>query len=735
MKKEPAEICIIVDGLVMEHVMKNHKADLCRSVGSEVYTKRTTSKDDGIKVQACFSRRPDIPNQSEIFQSYYSEFIRKEASVDVKDKSVSDLADSLSVTVHVDPLGTKAVVIGRKPDVEKFLDTTDKDSYIQAEIELPPEKIKLLKSTGCLEELEKILSLKIETGPEKIRVVGPEPKIARLESKLNLKMQNITSSSEKVTDSVWRYLQNQKIFLKISSLMETHKVIFTVSQINKTINVHGMSQKDLSKGIERFKQIVVEEQVPLNESEASFIMGKKGSQLVDELLSSRNFILLDRSQNSFKFTGLANECFAAKEQLAKVLKENAFLTKFIPFSLGKTKAVLTICKERIDNLLQKSGNQQVSVNKSEDNCSIKVTGYGQVVCNIAEQIEAVSKVIKREDLVFQRPGLSKVIELDSSKHIISSLEKDKNVVIIQKDQDREGTIPREEIEREYDIVTDLGSSTLICTYQRSGDVGLSVYKGDITMHKADIIVNPANSRLWLGGGVAGAILSAGGNSIQDECDRYVREYGNLCDGEVITTGAGKLSCKKIIHAVGPSWPRDTREIGEQELSQNRKMSIEALTEVMVNVLEEAEKEECHVLAVPAISSGVFGFPKDRCAEILITVARDRLQASKFHNLREVHFVNNDDPTVKEFSEKFTTYFGKKPGFICFMSKNNLRKRPVKSVRKKAIDFAAKKDEGMQQRNSDFMPNLDKEVAKSSSPNGITMELVVGDLGKVAVYIS
>jgi len=112
LKKEPSEILINVDGLVMEYLMKNHKADLCKRVGSEVYTKKTTSNDGSVQIQACFSRSPNISNQCEIFQSYYNEFISKEASVDVNDKSMLDLASKLSVKVHVNSPGSRAVVIG-----------------------------------------------------------------------------------------------------------------------------------------------------------------------------------------------------------------------------------------------------------------------------------------------------------------------------------------------------------------------------------------------------------------------------------------------------------------------------------------------------------------------------------------------------------------------------------------------------------------------------------------------
>jgi O-acetyl-ADP-ribose deacetylase len=77
---------------------------------------------------------------------------------------------------------------------------------------------------------------------------------------------------------------------------------------------------------------------------------------------------------------------------------------------------------------------------------------------------------------------------------------------------------------------------------------VKVCKGDITRAKTDAIVNAANGALMLGGGVAGAIRRAGGRSIQEECDVYVREHGGLDDGQVAPTGAGKLECKYIIHA-------------------------------------------------------------------------------------------------------------------------------------------------------------------------------------------
>ena len=732
--KEPAEILINVNGLIMKHLLKMHKSDLCQRVGSEVYTKKSRSSVGSVIIQASFARRPDIPNQTEIFQSYYSEFICKEVSVEVKDTSLLYLANSLCVKIHTDPSSSKTVIIGRKHDVAKFLEATVKGSSTESDIELPPEKIRLLQSTRYLADLEKSLSVKIEVDQEKLRVVGSESSIARLESKLILKMQNIVHGNVPITDSIWNCLQNQNIFLKVSNLMQNHGVVVTVSKVIKTINFLAMSPKDLSNGIERFKQTVIEKEVTLSESEASFIMGQKGSQIIKTLLSSKKFVLSERSKKSLKFAGLADECSAAKEKLNKVLRENAFLTKLFPFSIGKTKAILTICKERIDNLLEEHSDYEVSVNESKDKCSIKVAGYGKAVNYVAKQIEALAKGVRKEDLVFHRPGLSKVMELESTRNMMRSLEQEKEIVIIRKEEDEKGTIFEEEIEREGGVAPNICSSTLICTYQRRGDVSLSVYKGDITKHKADIIVNPANRNLLLGGGVAGAILSEGGNSIQDECNRYVREYdGYLRDGQVATTGAGKLSCRKIIHVVGPQWQSSTKAIGEQELTQDRKMSMEALAEVMVNVLEEAEKEDCRVLAVPAISSGIFGFPKTLCAETLINTTMDRLQRSRFRCLKEVHFISVDDPTVEAFSKKFTTSFCKKPGFKHYKNEEDQKKSSNNSARRKPTDSVKKNvHRRRQQRMPDTMPKLNRKAANARSTNGIEIELVIGSLGKVTV---
>lgn len=123
--------------------------------------------------------------------------------------------------------------------------------------------------------------------------------------------------------------------------------------------------------------------------------------------------------------------------------------------------------------------------------------------------------------------------------------------------------------------------------------------GDITDLATDAIVNAANTRLILGGGVAGAIRRRGGPAIQAECDRI---GGTFVGGAVITTG-GNLPARYVIHAVGP-------QMGEGD-------EDEKLKNATLNSLKVAEKHQLTSLAFPAISTGIFGFPIDRAAQIML----------------------------------------------------------------------------------------------------------------------
>jgi len=136
---------------------------------------------------------------------------------------------------------------------------------------------------------------------------------------------------------------------------------------------------------------------------------------------------------------------------------------------------------------------------------------------------------------------------------------------------------------------------------------LKLVEGNIVLLDAEAVVNAANSSLILGGGVAGAIRSYGGPSIQEECNKI----GPIQVGEAVATNAGNLKAKYVIHAAGP-----VSGEGEEE---------EKLRNATLNSLKIAEERKIKDIAFPAISTGIFGFPLQRCSEIMLKEAMEFLE--------------------------------------------------------------------------------------------------------------
>jgi len=157
---------------------------------------------------------------------------------------------------------------------------------------------------------------------------------------------------------------------------------------------------------------------------------------------------------------------------------------------------------------------------------------------------------------------------------------------------------------------------------------LELTQGDITDLDTDAIVNAANTALQLGGGVAGAIRRKGGPKIQEECNRI---GGTRVGGAVMTTG-GNLEAKYVIHAVGP------RHGEEHEDAK--------LKDATLNCLILADKNNLKSIAFPAISTGIFGFPKDRCATIMLSTTVAYLQGPT--KLEKVVYCLYDQKTFEIF---------------------------------------------------------------------------------------
>ncbi len=165
---------------------------------------------------------------------------------------------------------------------------------------------------------------------------------------------------------------------------------------------------------------------------------------------------------------------------------------------------------------------------------------------------------------------------------------------------------------------------------------IEIFKGDITKLKVDAIVNAANSSLLGGGGVDGAIHRAAGPKLLEEC----RKLNGCKTGEAKITKGYNLPANFVIHTVGPVW--NGGNYNEDEL----------LTNCYLNSLKLAVENKIKSIAFPAISTGVYGFPLERAAQIAIKTVNKFIQSDK--SIQKIIFVCFDDRTYQTYKINFVS---------------------------------------------------------------------------------
>ena len=165
---------------------------------------------------------------------------------------------------------------------------------------------------------------------------------------------------------------------------------------------------------------------------------------------------------------------------------------------------------------------------------------------------------------------------------------------------------------------------------------ISILQGDITKVEVDAIVNAANSSLMGGGGVDGAIHRAGGPAILEECREIVARQGRCETGHAVITTGGNLPAKFVIHTVGPVWHGGNSN------------EVKLLESAYLNSLKLALENGLETIAFPNISTGIYGFPKEKAAEIAVKTVTQFLLGND--QIRQVYFVCFDQENYQLYNQ-------------------------------------------------------------------------------------
>ena len=253
---------------------------------------------------------------------------------------------------------------------------------------------------------------------------------------------------------------------------------------------------------------------------------------------------------------------------------------------------------------------------------LRIKGEIINVEHAAEKIQELQCAVKERQMQISRPGICQYFHNDpNGQMVLKGIENEAQVSI-------EMGVDDDEADNVSKPSQGTPQFTRICFGTTSGLKTITIFVGDITkFNRAEVIVNAANEDLKHIGGVALAIAEKGGPIIQQESDNYVQFKGKVSTGSaVLFNRVGNLPYKAIVHAVGPRWI----------YGGNHEREIALLKKAIRTSLSKAR--DYTSIALPAISSGIYGFPSDVCADALVEAAVEFSKNDPDSNISEINFV-------------------------------------------------------------------------------------------------
>ncbi|XP_069472730.1 protein mono-ADP-ribosyltransferase PARP14-like isoform X2 [Ambystoma mexicanum] len=358
------------------------------------------------------------------------------------------------------------------------------------------------------------------------------------------------------------------------------------------------------------------------------------NNLMDVFNSQMTTVLIEGDETQVAIVGYSGVVTEVYDQVLNFIDENTKIELSIPLMY---KVVAKFLEEEKNQMLLEieKKNIQMDLNCLNKRKQISLSGPRRDVLDMADRVQQVLSSLHSKVLTVNKPGANKFLQKLDETWIITVKQKFKCCVNWMKDG--------EEFEEECKVESGI---PCYCVKLPSGLV-VSVYKDDLCKHPVDVVVNASNEHLRHIGGLALALLNAAGPQLQTDSDTFVQKNGKLKPGQIAVTSAWNLPCRHVVHAVGPMWQDSTRENSEFLLKKIIKES-----------LGFTESKNYSSIAIPAISSGIFGFPLDLCVDCLVVALKEHLETHPGKSsLQQIHFVDSNQKTVTAFTGALKKHFG------------------------------------------------------------------------------
>ncbi|CAN2389076.1 positive regulation of interleukin-4-mediated signaling pathway [Pristimantis euphronides] len=495
----------------------------------------------------------------------------------------------------------------------------------------------------CSSGLEKILTavpeLKMVYDPvtHQVRLTGLREEVLQAKCEILSIKQNLKCKSLQLNPHVLQFLMFAEHDEISCLLFVSHNIKALMEMEEKEIKLTGYTKQDLTDAEEQISRELICQQIPIEDK--TVLRSPEWESLRSHLLESLNSetctIIIHEfppgAESNVVVAGLASNVHKSYKMLHEFVEKNTPMQKNIQV---KSMAVMQFLKEEKKKVWDDL--KQINV-RVELRCkTIHLTGAKCYVEEAVSHVQAVLSSVHHDILRIDKPGAKKFCVCNEEMYGTMAKNKYKCVIHLQKkDEDEEEDIIHENTsESQYQIQLPQG-------------VTISIYSGDLCKHHVDVIVNAANEDLKHIGGLAFALLKAAGPKLQDDCDLIVRKQGRLSPGESVITDAGNLSCKQVIHTVGPRW--------DSTSSQRCKDHLQT---AISSSLSLAAKHGHVSIAIPAVSSGIFGFPIHVCTQIIVAAIKEFVEGpGRSSSVTNIALVDTKNETIAAFTKALKEQFG------------------------------------------------------------------------------
>uniref|UniRef100_A0A8C0NAX9 Poly [ADP-ribose] polymerase n=2 Tax=Canis lupus familiaris TaxID=9615 RepID=A0A8C0NAX9_CANLF len=548
--------------------------------------------------------------------------------------------DTLTGTVTL--VGKSEDVQNVEPQIKELIESTvqkikREEQSLEEKVALSPGRYSLLCHSNALEHLRTEcpeVEMCFDKASQHMCFKGFHADVNKAKCEIQKKMDIMVQKSIELPPEIFQFLQQVDCVEFSKSLLVAQKILAVYELAGTAVVLTGYSSAVLSDAAKQMVTALSYKRLDLKDGEV--LKGRKWKGLTHSLHRRHNSpsrtVIIDELTSETKaevvIAGCTSQVNETYSLLFSFVEKHMRVERLIeiepPIVIDYLRREKKLCWQKM-----KRTNVQVIFNPENRAQGVLLIGPQARVLEGVSLLGQVREAVRVESLQVHTPGASRLFR-EKAPYYRSEVQRRFGCCLEL--QEAAGAAGRGDAHRGLPRVE-----------LRPG-VALAVQRGDLTRFPAaQAVVSPASGDLQLRGGLAAALAQAAGPALQEDCSRLLRTAGPVPVGGAVASTAGKLPYRLVIHAVGPQWK-------DSEASR----CVSQLKAAVKQSLRLAEAHGCRSVAIPAISSGLFGFPLAVCVRTIVLAVQESCQLSHDgHALKEIYLVDTAEKTVQAFADTVT----------------------------------------------------------------------------------